>query len=66
MSFLNPKVSGENDRFKTTVHRKPTFISVPSHFYNFLPTTYEFSMIYTLAYRCFKYSNLTLFDNELH
>lgn len=66
MSFLNPKVSGENERFKTIVHRKATFISVPSHFYNFLPTTYEFSVIYTLAYRYFKYSNLTLLDNELH
>ena len=66
MSFLNSEVSGENGRFKTTVYRKPTFISVSTHFDSFLATTYEYSMIYTLAYRCFKFSLAGHFDNELH
>ena len=53
-------------KFATTVYRKPTFSGVYTHFDSFLLTTYKFSMIYTLVFRCFSIcSNRTNFHNEL-
>ena len=50
----------------TTVYRKPTLSGVYTHFDSFLPTTYKFSMIYTLVSRSFSIcSNWTIFHNEL-
>ena len=50
----------------TTVYRKPTFSGVYTHFDSFLPSTYKFGMIYTLAYRCFCIcSDWTKFHSEL-
>ena len=66
MSFLDADVSRKNGRFKNTVHRKMTFNIVYPHLDGFLPTTYRFSKIYTLSYRCFKIlSNWTSAHNEL-
>ena len=66
MSFLDVEISREQGKFKTTIYRKPTFSGVYTHFDSFLPNTYKFGMIYTLAYRCFRIcSNWTLFHNEL-
>ena len=45
MSFLDLEVSGEDGRFQTTVHHKPTLSSVYTHFDRLLPTTYKSSMI---------------------
>lgn len=65
-ALIDLEVSRENRRLKTTLHRKPTFSSVYTHFDRFLPATYKFSMIYTLAYTCIKiFSNWTLFHNDL-
>ena len=45
---------------------KPIFSGAYTHFDSFLPTTYKFSMIYTLAFRCFSiFPNCTNFHNEL-
>ena len=66
MLFVDAEVSRENSRFKTTVHRRPNFSGVYTHFNSFLSTTYKFCMIYSLGYRCFKIcSSWTLFHNEL-
>ena len=54
LSFLHVEVSWEKGKFVTTVYRKPTFRDVFTHFESFLPTVYEFGMVYTLAYFCFK------------
>ena len=64
-SFWDVEVSREGKKFATTVYRKPTFIGACTHFDSFLPTTYEFSMIYSLVFRCFSIcSNWTKFHNE--
>ena len=53
MSFLDVEISQENGKFVTTVHRKPTFSAVYTHFESFLLSTQKFGMLYTLVYRCF-------------
>ena len=59
-------MSREGNKFATSVYHKPTFSGVYTHFDSFLPTTYKFSMIYTLVYRSFSIcSNWTNFHNEL-
>ena len=66
MSFLDAELSQERNKFTTTVCRKPTLSGVYTHSDSFLPTTYKFSLIYTLAFRCSSiYSNWTNFHNEL-
>ena len=43
-----------------------TFSGAYTHFESFLPATYKFGMVYTLAYRCFQIcSNRTKFNEEL-
>ena len=53
LSFLDVNVFREEGQFVTNVYRKPTFSGVYTHFESFLPATYKFGMVYTLAYRCF-------------
>ena len=53
MSFLEVQVIREDKTFATSVYRKPTFIGVYAHLDSFLPSTYKFGAVYTLAYRCF-------------
>ena len=66
LPFLDVEVSREGNKFVTTVHRKPTFRGVYTHFHSSLQTTYKFGMIYTLAFRCFSiYSNWINFHSEL-
>ena len=40
-----------------SVYCKPTFSEVYTHFDSFLPSTYKFGNVYTLAYRCFRISS---------
>ena len=53
--FLDIEVSREKGKFVRTLYEKPTFSGLYTHFESFLPTIYKFGMLYTLAYRCFKY-----------
>ena len=55
LSFLDVEVSREQGKFVITAYRKPTFSGVYTHFDSFLPEVYKVGMIYTLAYRCFKF-----------
>ena len=67
LSLPDLEVSPQQGRFVTTVYRKPTFFGVYTHFDSFLSTVYKVSMIYTLAYRCFKIcSGWTKFHEELN
>ena len=59
LSFPDVEVSREGNKFVTTVYRKPTFSGVYTHFDSFSPTTYNFGMIYTFAFRCFSITGLT-------
>ena len=45
MSFLDVEIFQENDKFVTTVYRKPTFSGVCTHFESFLPATHKFGML---------------------
>ena len=66
MSFLDVQISREDKTFTTSVYRKPTFSGVYTHFDSFLPSTYKFGTVYTLAYRCFRIcSSWTKLHNEL-
>ena len=66
LPFLDIEVSREKRKFAATVYRKTTFSDVYTHFGRFLPTIYEFGMVYTLFYRYFKIcSDWTKFHEEL-
>ena len=66
LSFLDVEVIREQDKFTTTVYRKPTFSGVFSNFESFLPSVLKFGMVYTLVYICFRIcSNWTQFHTEL-
>ena len=54
ISFLDVQIIREDKTFTTSVYRKPTFSGIYTHFDSFLPSTYKFGTIYTLAYRCFR------------
>ena len=51
VSFLDVQIIREGNIFTTSVYRKPTFSGVYIHFDSFLPSTYKFGTVYTLAYR---------------
>ena len=53
-SFLDVKICRENDRFTTSIYRKPTFSGVFTHFDSFIPTSYKHGLVNTLIFRCFK------------
>ena len=47
MSFLGDIIVREQDKFITSVYRKPTFSGVYTHFNSFLRDTWKIGMIYT-------------------
>ena len=57
MSSLDVEIIRDDKTFTTSVYRKPTFSGVYTHFDSFLPTTYKFSIVYTLACRCLRISS---------
>ena len=66
MFFSDIEISRENGKFVTTVHYKPTFSGVFTHFENFLPSIQNFGMVYTLVCRCFDLSSdWTKFHREI-
>ena len=52
-SFLDIKITGHNQRFKTSVYRKPSFSGVFMHYENYVDQTYKKSLTDTLLFRCF-------------
>ena len=52
--FLAVKICRENDRFTTSIYRKPTFSGVFTHFDSFIPASYRHGLVNTLIFRCFK------------
>ena len=66
MSFLDVQISREDKTYTPSVYRKPTFSGVYTFFDSFLPSTYNFGTVYTLAYRCLRIcSSWTKLHNEL-
>ena len=52
MFFLDVQIIREDKKFTTFVYHKPNFSGVYTHFGSFLPSTYKFGTVYTLAHKC--------------
>ena len=52
-SFLDVKITRENNHFSTSVYRKPTFSGVYSNFNSFIRNVYKYGLINTLLFRGF-------------
>ena len=53
-SFLDVKICRENNKFTTSVFRKPIFSGVFANFDSFTPISYKHGLVNTLIFRCFK------------
>ena len=66
LSFLDIKISRENNKFVTSVYRKPTFTGVFTNFESFVPDIYKRGLIETLLHRSFRLcSNYENFHREI-
>ena len=66
MSFVDVQILCDDKIFTNSVHNKPTFSDVYTNFDSFLPSTYKFSTVFTLTYRCFRMrSSWTKLHTEL-
>ena len=54
LSFLDVKISRQNNKFVTSVYRKPTFTGVFTNFESFIPDIYKRGLIETLLHRSFR------------
>ena len=54
LSFFDIKISPENNKFVTSVYRKPTFSGVFTNFESFIPDIYKCGLIETLLHRSFR------------
>ena len=52
--FLDIKISRENNKFTTSVYRKPTFSRVLTNFGSFILKSYKHNLLFTLLHRAFK------------
>ena len=65
-SFLDMKSVRDNNKFTTSVYRKPTFSGVFTNFGSFIPNSYKYALIFTLLHRAFKLcANFQLFYQEI-
>ena len=51
MSFLDIQIIRDDKASTTLIYRNPIFSGVYTHFDSFLPSTYKFGTVNTLAYR---------------
>ena len=66
MSFLEVYIIRKQDKFTSTVCRKPTLSRIYTRFDSFSPSTYKINMIHILLYRCLQiYSGWTKLHLEL-
>ena len=66
MSFLDIKISRGNNKFKTSVYRKPTFSGVFTNFGSFIPKSNKYNLLFTLLHRAFKLcSDFELLHQEI-
>ena len=52
-SFLDVKITRNNNQLITSVFRKATFSGVFTNFKSFMPVTYKFGLVHTLLHRSF-------------
>ena len=66
LSFLDIRISRENNKFVTSVYRKPTFSWVFTNFKSFIPDIYKHGLVETLLHRNFRLcSNYENFNWEI-
>ena len=66
MSFLDIKISRDNNKFTTSVSRKPTFSGVFTNFGSFIPKSNKYNLLFTLLHRAFKLcSDFELLHQEI-
>ena len=66
ISFLDIKITRDNNKFMTSVYRKPTFRGVFTNFGSFIPNSYKYNLLFTLLHRAFKLcSNFERFHQEI-
>ena len=66
ISFLDIKVTRDNNKFMTSVYNKPTFSGVFTNFGSFIPKSYKCNLLFTLLHRAFKLcSNFERFHQEI-
>ena len=53
ISFLDIKITRDNNKFMTSVYRKPTFSGVFTNFESFIPKSYKYNLLFTLLHRVF-------------
>ena len=64
--FLDILVCRSNEKFNTSIYRKPTFSGVYLHFCSLMPIEYKFGLISTLLHRCYALvSSYVIFDLEV-
>ena len=54
LSFLDMKITSKNNRFVTSVCRKPTFSGVLTNFESFAPNMHKHGLIETFVYTSFR------------
>ena len=65
-SFLDINITCQDQKFKTSVYRKPTFSGVFTHYESYIDPSCKKSLIFTLLSRCFSIcSDYTLFHLEV-
>ena len=66
ISFLDIKITRDNNKFMTSVYRKPTFSGVFTNFGSFIPKSYKYNLLFTLLHRAFKLcSNCERFHQDI-
>ena len=66
ISFLDIKINRDNNRFLTSVYRKPTFSGAFTNFDSYIPLSYKSGLISSLLYRAFKLCfNFEIFHQEI-
>ena len=49
LSFLDIKIVRENNKFTTSVYRKPTFSGVFTNFENFIPSLHKYALMFYIV-----------------
>ena len=66
ISFLDIKITRDNNKFMTPVYRKPTFSGLFTNFKSSIPKSYKYNLLFTLLHRAFKLcSNVERFHQEI-
>ena len=66
LPFLDTSISINNNKFESSIYRKPTFTGLGTHFLSFTQKIYKINSIKTLIYRSFHLSSTYLnFHNDI-